>query len=111
MEVFGSRRKMGGEEGSAKYREQLEGEIEELYGHYKVLIRNKHQITQRIPICFNFQAHNESKNIFKAANTPITLGAVTMLLYVVCQLFSLLGLLSVANFINLGCHSTKFFKN
>jgi len=81
MEVFGSRRKMGGEEGSAKYREQLEGEIEELYGHYK--------------------AHNESKNIFKAANTPITLGAVTMLLYVVCQLFSLLGLLSVANFINL----------
>ena len=28
---------MGGEEGSAKYREQLEGELEELYGHYKVL--------------------------------------------------------------------------
>lgn len=36
MEVFGSRRKMGGEEGSAKYKEQLEGELEELYGHYKV---------------------------------------------------------------------------
>ena len=36
MEVFGSRRKMGGEEGSAKYREQLEGELDELYGHYRV---------------------------------------------------------------------------
>ena len=34
---------MGGEEGSAKYKEQLEGEIEELYGHYKVLISNKHE--------------------------------------------------------------------
>ena len=38
MDVFGSRRKMGGEEGSAKYKEQLEGELDELYGHYKVLI-------------------------------------------------------------------------
>ena len=49
----------------------------------------------------NFQAHNESKNIFKAANTPITLGAVAMLLYVLCQLFSLVGLLALANIINL----------
>merc|ERR1719499_2725127 len=81
MEVFGSRRKMGGEEGSAKYREQLEGELDELYGHYR--------------------AHNESKNIFKAANTPITLGAVAMLLYVLSQLFSLVGLLALANIINL----------
>ncbi len=81
MEVFGSRRKMGGEEGSAKYREQLERELEESYGHYK--------------------AHNESKNIFKAANTPITLGAVAMVLYVACQLLSLVGLLALANLLNL----------
>ena len=52
-----------------------------------------------------FQAHNESKNIFKAANTPITLGAVAMLLYVLCQLFSLVGLLALANIINLVLNS------
>ena len=44
---------MGGEEGSVRYREKLEDEIEETFGHYRL--------------------HNDSKNIFKAANTPITL--------------------------------------
>jgi atlastin len=81
MDVFGSRRKMGGEEGSAKYKEQLEHEVEVSYGQYK--------------------SHNESKNIFKAANTPITLGAVAMVLYVACQIFSLVGLLVIANIFNL----------
>ena len=57
--------------------------------------------------CPHSQAHNESKNIFKAANTPITLGAVAMLLYVVCQLFSLVGLLALANILNLVCHTTR----
>lgn len=45
LDVFGSRRKMGGEEASSAYRERLEAEIAESYEHYK--------------------AHNDSKNIFK----------------------------------------------
>ena len=56
---------MGGEEFSQQYREKLEKEIEESYSHYR--------------------SHNDSKNIFKAANTPITLAAVAMLLYVINQ--------------------------
>ena len=50
---------MGGEEFSAKYRDQLEEELSQSYENYK--------------------SHNESKNIFKAANTPITLGAIAMI--------------------------------
>merc|ERR1711902_31098 len=52
MAEFDSRKKLGGEEFSLKYRDQLLQEIEESYNNYK--------------------AHNDSKNIFKAANTPIT---------------------------------------
>jgi atlastin len=74
-------RKMGGEEFSATYREQLEKEIEESYAHYR--------------------SHNEGKNIFKAANTPITLGAVAMLIYILSQLLSLLGLTPLASLLNI----------
>ena len=62
---FDSRKKLGGEEFSLKYREQLVNEIEEAYNNYK--------------------AHNDSKNIFKAANTPITLFAMWSVLYVLSQ--------------------------
>jgi hypothetical protein len=72
---------MGGDEASAQYREQLEREIEESFGHYKL--------------------HNDSKNIFKAANTPITLAAVAMLVYVLSQIMSLIGLYALANLLNL----------
>lgn len=64
---FDSRKKLGGEEFSLKYREQLVNEIEEAYNNYK--------------------AHNDSKNIFKAANTPITLFAMWSVLYVLSQVF------------------------
>ena len=62
---FDSRKKLGGEEFSLKYRDQLLTEIEESYQHYK--------------------AHNDSKNIFKAANTPITLFVMWAVLYIFSQ--------------------------
>lgn len=39
--------------------------------------------------------------LFQAANTPITLGAVSMILYILCQIFSLVGLYPVSNLLNL----------
>ena len=81
LEVFNSRRKMGGEEFSLKYREKLETEITESYENFKLL--------------------NENKNIFKAANTPITLAALAMIFYVACQILSLIGLYPFANVLNL----------
>ena len=81
LEVFGSRRKMGGEEFSKRYMEQLESEIAESYSHYI--------------------AHNESKNIFKAANTPITLAAIACICYVIGNIFALVGLYPIANLLNL----------
>ena len=66
LEVFNSRRKMGGEEFSLKYREKLETEISEAFENFKLI--------------------NDNKNIFKAANTPITLATVAMICYVVSQI-------------------------
>jgi len=81
MTEFDSRKKLGGEEFSQKYRDQLLTEIEESYTHYK--------------------AHNDSKNIFKAANTPITLFVMWSVLYIFGQLSSLLMLYPLANLANL----------
>jgi len=78
---FDSRKKLGGEEFSLKYRDQLMTEIEESYNHYK--------------------AHNDSKNIFKAANTPITLFVMWSVLYIFSQFTSLLMLYPLANLANL----------
>ena len=69
LEVFNGRRKMGGEEFSLKYREKLEAEINEAFDNFK--------------LC------NDNKNIFKAANTPITLAAVAMLCYVASQILGI----------------------
>ena len=80
-ETFNGRRKMGGEEFSAKYRQQLEKELADTYENYK--------------------SHNESKNIFKAANTPITLGAIAMIFYIFSQIFGIIGLYPIANILNL----------
>ena len=78
---FDSRKKLGGEEFSLKYREQLLQEIEESFVHYK--------------------SHNDSKNIFKAANTPITLCVMWAILYIFAQISSLVMLYPLANFANL----------
>lgn len=81
METFDARRKMGGAEFSAKYREQLEKELDDSF--------------------VMFRQHNEGKNIFKAAGTPLTLAALAMMLYLASQVLGLLGLYPVANLLNL----------
>jgi len=78
---FDSRKKLGGEEFSIKYREQLVTECEEAY--------------------INFKSHNDSKNIFKAANTPITMFVMWSVLYIFSQVTSLLMLYPLANLANL----------
>ncbi len=81
VEVFSSRPKMGGKENAVVFLERLEQEIEEAYTEYR--------------------AHNDSKNIFKAANTPISLAALGVLFYVLAQFFSLLRLTPIASVLNL----------
>lgn len=81
LEVFNSRRKMGGEEFSLKYREKLETEISESFE--------------------NFRQINENKNIFKAANTPITLATIIGICYITNQILALIGLYPFANVLNL----------
>jgi len=78
---FDSRKKLGGDEFSAKYREQLIEEVDEAFQ--------------------NFKAHNDSKNIFKAANTPITIFIMWSVLYIFSQITSLLMLYPLANLANL----------
>ncbi|KAL5273094.1 ATL2 family protein [Megaselia abdita] len=79
--LFVSKRKMGGEEFSEKYREQLEIDIEESFG--------------------NFKSHNENKNIFKAARTPAVFLVVAIAFYILSGIFGLVGLYTFANFANL----------
>ena len=44
MEEFDKMKKMGGEEYSSKYREQLRAEIEETFSQYKVRKEVKHSL-------------------------------------------------------------------
>jgi len=78
---FDARKKMGGEEFSHKYRDQLTKELDEAF--------------------IQFKAHNDSKNIFKAANTPITLFAIWSILYIVSQFCALIMLSPISNLCNL----------
>jgi len=78
---FDSRKKLGGDEFSVKYRDQLMEEMEEAFS--------------------NFKAHNDSKNIFKAANTPITIFIMWSVLYIFSQVSSLLMLYPLSNLANL----------
>lgn len=48
-----------------------------------------------------FRAHNESKNIFKAARTPSVFFAIAMVFYIASGVFGLVGLYPVANLCNL----------
>ncbi|XP_063231585.1 atlastin isoform X2 [Bacillus rossius redtenbacheri] len=78
---FRNKRKMGGESFSEQYREKLEKELEDMY--------------------VQFQNHNESKNIFKAARTPAVFIAVAVIFYIISGLFGLVGMYSLANICNL----------
>merc|ERR1712013_884466 len=84
MDEFDKVKKMGGEEHSRQYREQLIAEIEETYQQYK--------------------AHNESKNIMNVAGTPLTLAFMWICLYLVSQLAALVLLgpvVAVAQYLQL----------
>ncbi|KAF4527359.1 hypothetical protein B566_EDAN001138 [Ephemera danica] len=81
LNTFRSKRKMGGEEFSERYREKLEEDIEESY--------------------IQFKAHNESKNIFKAARTPAVFFVIAVTFYIFSGIFGLVGLYALANICNL----------
>jgi len=84
MEEFDKMKKMGGEEYSSKYREQLRDEIEETFSQYK--------------------AHNESKNIMNIAGTPLTLAFIWIFLYLLSQVAALVLLgpiVAVAQYLQL----------
>ncbi|XP_059611226.1 atlastin isoform X2 [Phlebotomus argentipes] len=81
LHQFSAKRKMGGEEFSEKYREKLDMDLEESFG--------------------NFRAHNESKNIFKAARTPAVYFAIAVVMYILSGIFGLFGLYTFANSANL----------
>uniref|UniRef100_A0A2M4A1Q3 Putative conserved plasma membrane protein n=1 Tax=Anopheles triannulatus TaxID=58253 RepID=A0A2M4A1Q3_9DIPT len=81
LHQFSSKRKMGGEEFSEKYREKLEQDLDVTYE--------------------TFRAHNESKNIFKAARTPAVYFAIAVVMYILSGIFGLVGLYTFANFANL----------
>nr|XP_023018537.1 atlastin-like [Leptinotarsa decemlineata] len=79
---FNSKKKMGGDEFSQTYKEQLEKDIEETF--------------------IQFKAHNESKNIFKSARTPAVFFALAVLFYITSGIFGFIGIYSLANICNMG---------
>lgn len=81
LHQFQSKRKMGGDEFSEKYREQLEKDLEETFEQFK--------------------SHNESKNIFKAARTPAVFFALAVLCYILSGTFGLFGAYTIANTFNI----------
>lgn len=78
---FQSKRKMGGDEFSLIYKEKLEQDLDEQFGQFK--------------------AHNESKNIFKAARTPAVFFALAVMFYVASGISGLVGAYAIANMFNL----------
>uniref|UniRef100_A0A8C5IU38 Atlastin GTPase 1 n=1 Tax=Junco hyemalis TaxID=40217 RepID=A0A8C5IU38_JUNHY len=74
-------KKMGGEEFSRRYLQQLEAEIDELYIQYI--------------------KHNDSKNIFHAARTPATLFVVIFITYVLAGVTGFIGLDIIASLCNM----------
>nr|XP_023690248.1 atlastin-2-like isoform X1 [Paramormyrops kingsleyae] len=81
VQQFCAVKKMGGEEFCRRYREQLEGELEEAY--------------------VSFVKHNDGKNIFYAARTPATLFAVMFAMYIISAVTGFIGLNSIAGLSNL----------
>ncbi|XP_066486323.1 atlastin-1 [Tiliqua scincoides] len=78
---FRSVKKMGGEEFSRRYLQQLENEVDELYVQYI--------------------KHNDSKNIFHAARTPATLFVVIFITYVIAGVTGFIGLDIIASLCNM----------
>lgn len=78
---FVSKRKMGGEEFSEIYKQQLIDFVEETFVSYK--------------------EQNESKNIFRAAQTPGVFLAVALITYILSGIFALFALETFCNFMTL----------
>ncbi|KAI4583148.1 hypothetical protein MJG53_008361 [Ovis ammon polii x Ovis aries] len=81
VKLFRGVKKMGGEEFSRRYLQQLETEIDELYIQYI--------------------KHNDSKNIFHAARTPATLFVVIFITYVIAGVTGFIGLDIIASLCNM----------
>ncbi|XP_012275817.1 atlastin isoform X2 [Orussus abietinus] len=81
LHQFQNKRKMGGEEFSLTYMEKLQKDMDDAY--------------------LQFKAHNESKNIFKAARTPAVFFAIAVTMYILSGVFGLVGLYTFANICNL----------
>ncbi|XP_024943923.1 atlastin isoform X2 [Cephus cinctus] len=78
---FQNKRKMGGDAFSQTYLEKLQKDMDEAY--------------------LQFKAHNESKNIFKAARTPAVFFAIAVTMYILSGIFGLVGLYTFSNICNL----------
>ncbi|XP_063957643.1 atlastin-2-like isoform X2 [Lytechinus pictus] len=74
-------RKMGGTEYSKEYEDRLLAEMEESYEQYI--------------------KHNDSKNLFNVARTPITLVTTILAMYILSGLFGLIGIYSLSNLANM----------
>ncbi|EZA62001.1 hypothetical protein DMN91_003442 [Ooceraea biroi] len=83
LRQFQNKRKMGGEEFSQIYMEKLikASDMDDSF--------------------LQFKAHNESKNIFKAARTPAVFFAIAVTMYILSGIFGLVGLYTLANVCNL----------
>jgi len=81
MELFTKKPKMGGEEFSRIYKDKLDEDLEEQFNAFK--------------------AHNESKNIFKAARTPAVFFVIATVFYILSGVFSLFGLYPLASTCNM----------
>ncbi|XP_048504895.1 atlastin [Athalia rosae] len=81
LHQFQNKRKMGGDEFSQTYMEKLQKDMDESFQQFK--------------------AHNESKNIFKAARTPAVFFAIAVTMYILSGIFGLVGLYTLANICNL----------
>lgn len=81
LHLFSIKRKMGGDDFSERYKDKLSKDMEESF--------------------IQFKAHNESKNLFKAARTPAVFITIAILTYLLSAIFGVVGIYSVANFCNL----------
>uniref|UniRef100_A0A3B3DZM2 Atlastin-1 n=1 Tax=Oryzias melastigma TaxID=30732 RepID=A0A3B3DZM2_ORYME len=81
LQLFRSVKKMGGEDFSRRYLQQLEGEIDEVFVQYI--------------------KHNDSKNIFHAARTPATLFVVIFVMYVAAGITGFVGVDIIASLCNM----------
>ncbi|XP_034952715.1 atlastin isoform X2 [Chelonus insularis] len=81
LHQFTNKRKMGGDEFSQVYMERLIKDMNESF--------------------LQFKAHNESKNIFKAARTPAVFFVIAVTTYLFSGLFGLIGLYALANICNI----------